>query len=290
MFFEGFELEHVDVGDAVLRVRHGGEGDPVVLLHGHPRTHTTWHRVAPLLARDHTVVCPDLRGYGESRGPDPSDLTAYTGRAMAGDIAALMRRLGHERFAVAGHDRGCYVAFRVALDHPDAVTRLAVLDGIPIVEALDRADARFATEWWHWFFFHQTRHPAEDLINRDPDEWYGPGDPEAMGEENHADWLRATRDPETVRAMVADYRAGIAIDRVNDERDRDAGKTIACPTLFAFSAYDDMEKLYGDPVAIWREWAPDVTGARIESGHHMAEEAPEQLAGVLAEFLAPARV
>jgi haloacetate dehalogenase len=283
-FFDGFRLEHVELDDATVRVRHGGDGDPVVLLHGHPRTHTTWHRVAPQLAERHTVVCPDLRGYGESTGPAPSDLEAYAGSAMAGDIAALMERLGHERFAVAGHDRGCYVAFRLALDHPERVSRLAVLDGVPIVEALERADAHFATSWWHWFFFAQTRHPAEDLINRDPDAWYGPGDPARMGADNHADWLRATRDPATVAAMVADYRAGIHVDRAVGEADRAHGRRVRCPTLFAWSLRDDMEELYGDPLAVWRLWADDVRGATIDSGHHMAEEAPDELADLLGAF------
>jgi haloacetate dehalogenase len=148
---EGFTLERIDVAEAELRVRHGGSGPPLVLLHGHPRTHVTWHRVAPLLAREFTVVCPDLRGYGESsKPPSTEDHKPYSKRAMARDVVALMRPLGHERFAVAGHDRGSYVAFRTAMDHPDAVTALAVLDSIPIGEALARADARFASAWWHW--------------------------------------------------------------------------------------------------------------------------------------------
>jgi haloacetate dehalogenase len=285
-FFDGFSLERIRLSESTVRVRLGGAGDPVVLLHGHPRTHTTWHRVAPSLAQRHTVICPDLRGYGESTGPDPSDLDAYCKRAVAGDVAELMTWLGYERFAVAGHDRGCYVALRLALDHPGRVTRLAVLDGVPISEALDRADADFAASWWHWFFFAQTRHPAEDLINRDPDEWYGPGDPERMGAENHADWLRATRDAATVSAMVADYRAGLHVDRGHDEADRAAGRTVRCPTLFAWSARDDMEALYGDPLTVWRRWAPDLRGARIDSGHHMAEEAPGELADVLGTFFA----
>jgi pimeloyl-ACP methyl ester carboxylesterase len=143
--FEGFRLEHVDVGDAVLRVRHGGEGPPLLLLHGHPRTHVTWHRVAPRLAPHFTLVCPDLRGYGASSKPVTTpDHAPYSKRAMAGDMAALMGALGHERFTVAGHDRGAYVAFRLALDHPAAVERLVVMDAVPIAEALERCDARFA--------------------------------------------------------------------------------------------------------------------------------------------------
>jgi haloacetate dehalogenase len=290
--FEGFELDRIDVGEAVLRVRHGGSGPPLLLLHGHPRTHVTWHRVAPLLAREFTVVCPDLRGYGESsKPPTTEDHEPYSKRAMARDCVALMAALGHDRFAIAGHDRGSYVAFRAAMDHPDAVTALAVLDSIPIGEALARADARFAGAWWHWFFFGQTAKPAEEIISRDPDAWYKAG-PEVMGEEAFADYRRAIHDPETVHAMVEDYRAGLGIDREHDDADRAAGRRVRCPTLVAWSLHDDLEELWGDPLAIWREWADDVRGATIDSGHHMAEESPEQLAGVLGYFFrtcAPAR-
>jgi haloacetate dehalogenase len=284
--FEGFALERIDVGEAVLRVRHGGSGPPLLLLHGHPRTHSTWHRVAPLLARHHTVVCPDLRGYGGSTAPPTQpDHAQASKRAMAGDMLALMRALGHDRFAVAGHDRGCYVAFRLALEHPEAVTQVAVMDGVPIVEALERCDARFAVARWHWWFFAQTEKPAERYINRDPDAWYT-GDPDAMGAENHADWLRAVHDPDTVHAMVEDYRAGPGIDRRIEEEDRAAGRRLRCPTLFAVSIHDDLEDIYGDPLAIWRDWADDVRQVRIDSGHHMAEEAPDQVAHALREFLA----
>jgi haloacetate dehalogenase len=283
--FEGFELERIDVGEAVLRVRHGGSGPPLLLLHGHPRTHVTWHRVAPQLARDHTVVCPDLRGYGQSsKPPTTADHEPYSKRAMARDCVALMRELGHERFAVAGHDRGSYVAFRTAMDHPQAVAALAVLDSIPIGEALARCDARFAAAWWHWFFLGQTAKPAERVISRDPDAWYRAtaGD---MGAEAFADYRAAIHDPETVHAMCEDYRAGLGIDRAHDDADRAAGRRVACPTLVAWSLHDDLEDLWGDPPAIWRDWADDVRGATIDSGHHMAEEAPDELAGVLRDFL-----
>ena len=284
--FDGFALERIDTGEAVLRVRHGGAGPPLLLLHGHPRTHTTWHRVAPLLAPDHTVVCPDLRGYGESsKPPTTRDHEPYSKRAMARDMVALMRSLGYESFAVAGHDRGSYVALRLALDHPDAVTKVVLLDCLPIVEHLERCDARFASAWWHWFFFAQTEKPAERFISADPEAWYRPNR-ELMGEENLADYLRAIHDPATVHAMVEDYRAGPTIDRAHEEADRAAGRRIACPALIGWSIRDDMEELYGDPLAIWRGWADDLRGVRIDSGHHMAEEAPEQLAATLREFLA----
>jgi haloacetate dehalogenase len=289
-FFDGFAETTADGADGVrLRVRVGGDGPPVVLLHGHPRTHTTWHRVAPLLAAaGHTVVCPDLRGYGQSSTPPTTDDHApYAKRAMARDVVALVQGLGHDRFAVVGHDRGSYVALRTALDHPGAVTHLAVLDCIPIVEHLDRADARFATAWWHWFFFAQPDKP-ERAIGADPDAWYG-GDPAVMGEENHADFRRATRDPETVRAMLEDYRAGLTVDRAAEEADRAAGRRVACPTLVLWSARDDLEDMHGDPLAIWADWTSDLRGGgRIDSGHHVAEEAPEELVAALVPFLAAA--
>ena len=291
-FFAGFEESRVDVGGGiVLRVRTGGSGPPVVLLHGHPRTHTTWHRVAPLLvAAGHTVVCPDLRGYGRSSKPEPTaDHAPHSKRALAGDVVALMQRLGHDRFAVVGHDRGSYVAMRTALDHPDAVTHLAVLDCLPIVEHLERTDDRFATAWWHWFFFAQPDKP-ERAILADPDAWYGarrPGKAEAMGEENHADYLQAIHDPDTVRGMVEDYRAGLGVDRAAEEADHSTSVGQATRRPAARSARDDLEELHGDPLAIWANWTDDLRGGGpIDSGHHMAEEAPEQLAGELTRFLA----
>jgi haloacetate dehalogenase len=290
-FFEDFTESRVEVGDdVVLRVRVGGNGPPIVLLHGHPRTHTTWHRVAPLLVdAGHTVVCLDLRGYGRSsKPPTTEDHAPYSKRAMAGDVQRLMRALGHGRFAVVGHDRGSYVAFRLAMDHPEAVTHLAVLDSIPIAEALDRTDARFATAWWHWFFFGQPGKP-ERAIAADPAAWYGsnaPGKAEAMGVENHADHLAAVCDPETVHAMLEDYRAGLGVDRAADDADRVAGRRVACPTLVLWSSRDDLEELFGDPRPIWAAWTADLRGGGpIDSGHHMAEDAPEELVSALLPFL-----
>jgi haloacetate dehalogenase len=283
--FDGFALEQVDVGEAVLRVRRGGSGPPVLLLHGHPRTHATWHRVASLLVGDLTVVCPDLRGYGGSSKPLSSpDHEPYSKRAMARDCLALMRRLGHDRFAVVGHDRGGYVAFRLALDHPEAVGRLAVLDDVPIGEALARCDARFAARWWHWFFLGQTAKPAERVICMDPDAWYG-GDPGRMGAEAFADYRRAIHDPATVHAMCEDYRAGLGVDRAHDDADRRAGRRLACPLLVLWAARDDLGELYGDVLGVWSDWADDVRGRPLDCGHHLSEEAPEELAAELRAFL-----
>ena len=285
MFFDGFTLDQVDVGEVTLRVRHGGTGPPVLLLHGHPRTHATWHKVAPLLADRFRVVCPDLRGYGKSsKPPTDADHSPYSKRAMAGDMVALMRALGHDAFAVAGHDRGSLVAFRTAMDHATAVTALIPMDGLPVVEHLERCDARFAAQWWHWWFFGQTDRPAERIISADPDAWYS-ATGEHMAPEAWADFREAIHDPATVHGMLEEYRAGLGIDRRHDEDDRRAGRRVRCPTLVLWSARDDLEELYGDPVRIWRAWADDVRGSPIDSGHHMAEEAPESVAGAIGAFL-----
>ncbi|MFF9098727.1 alpha/beta fold hydrolase [Streptomyces sp. NPDC014802] len=283
--FEGFETRHVETEEASVFVRYGGEGPPVVLLHGHPRTSATWHRVAPLLVdRGFTMVCPDLRGYGRSRGPAPApDHAAHSKRALAGDVVAVMRALGHDRFSLVGHDRGAAVAFRLVLDHPRAVRRVALIDCLPISEHLARITPEFATQWWHWFFFAQPDTP-ERVINADPDAWYR-GDPQIMGQENHDEFREATRNPEVVRAMLEDYRAGLTVDRRHEEEDRAAGTRVTCPALILWSLRDDLEQLYGDPLRIWRDWATDVRGHGIDSGHHVAEEAPQALAASLADFL-----
>ncbi|MGW6131399.1 alpha/beta fold hydrolase [Cellulomonas sp. NPDC055163] len=284
--FEGFSEDRVPAGDVDLLVRHGGSGPAVLLLHGHPRTSATWHRVAPLLVgRGFTVVCPDLPGYGRSGKPVPAPgHEPHAKRAVAERLLAVMRALGHERFCVAGHDRGSYSALRLALDHPDVVDRLALLDCLPISEHLARADARFATAWWHWFFYAQPEVP-ERVITADPDAWYR-GDAEVMGRENHAEWRAAVRDPEVVRGMLEDYRAGLTVDRRDEEADRAAGRRVEPPLLVLWSTRDDLEHLYGDPLRIWADWARDVRGHGIDSGHHVAEEAPGPLAEALAEFFA----
>lgn len=284
--FDGFQLEYVDVGDVTLRVRYGGEGAPVVLLHGHPRTHTTWHRVAPRLSRSFFVVCPDLRGYGQSTlPPDEPEHGQSSKRAMAGDVTALMRHLGHDRFSVVGHDRGALVAFRTAMDHPDVVERLVVMDGLPVIEHLERLNEAFVRTWWHWWFLGQTDKPAEAFINADPSGWYRTPSPDEMGEDNYADVWAAFRDPAVVHGMCEDYRAGLRVDRADEEADRAAGRKIRCPMLLLVSTDDDLD-IHGDPKAIWRPWAAGELHSRpIHSGHHQAEGSPDELARMLLQFL-----
>jgi haloacetate dehalogenase len=284
--FEGFELDHARLDEVRIRYRVGGTGTPVVLLHGHPRTHTTWHAVAGLLAPHHRVVCPDLRGYGDSTAPpDEPDHSQASKRAMARDVVQLMERLGHEEFAVVGHDRGGPVAFRAAMDHADRVSHLVVMDSLPLVEHLERTDARFAQAWWHWWFLGQTDKPAERLISRDPDAWYSTPGPEELGPDNHADLWTALRSPDVVHAMAEDYRAGLGIDREHDEADRALGRRVGCPMLLLEAAHDDLD-IHGDPAEIWSAWVDGPVRHRvIDSGHHQAEQAPEQVAESLLEFL-----
>lgn len=284
--FDGFVLDLIEVGPVTLRVRHGGAGAPVVLLHGHPRTHTTWHAVAPALAASHTVVTPDLRGYGRSSlPPDEPDHAQSSKRAMARDVVGLMQQLGHERFAVVGHDRGALVAFRTAMDHPDRVTQLVVMDGLPVLEHLERTDARFALAWWHWWFFGQTTKPAERVICADPDAWYSIPGPAAIGDENHADLWAALHEPAVVHGMVEDYRAGLGIDRDHDAADRAAGRRVACPTMLLESQHDDLD-IHGDPAEIWSPWlTTPLRHVLIDSGHHQAEQAPAAVADALRDFL-----
>lgn len=285
--YESFELEYVDVGQVTLRVRHGGQGPPVVLLHGHPRTHTTWHRVAARLADSFFVVCPDLRGYGRSTlPPDAPQHAQSSKRAMASDVISLMRHLGHERFGVVGHDRGALVAFRAAMDHPDAVTHLVIMDGLPVVEHLEHLNETFVRTWWHWWFLGQTDKPAERVIDLDPSAWYSTPSRAEMGEGNYADLWAALRDPAVVHGMCEDYRAGLRIDREHEEADRAAGRRIICPVLLLAATGDDIG-IHGDPAQIWRPWvAGELRSMPIRSGHHQAEQAPGELAQALLEFLA----
>lgn len=282
--FENFRLEMINVPETTLRVRHGGKGPPLLLLHGHPRTHTTWYKVAPILADKFTVVCPDLRGFGKSGKPsDPYDHEASSKRAKARDCVALMEHLGFDRFFLAGHDRGSYTAFRTAMDHPARVEKLAILDGVPILEALERCNLRFAQRWWHWFFFAQHDKP-ERAILADPLAWYG-GSEASMGKENFADFRSSVEDPRTVQGMLGDYRAGMHIDHLHDLDDRNCGRKLTCPLHVLWSLQDDLEMLYGDVLSVWQPWSTlPVSGLGIDSGHHMAEEAPAELARELISF------
>jgi haloacetate dehalogenase len=281
--FDGFTSESIETGEATIRVRHGGSGPPLLLLHGHPQTHMMWHRVAPLLAERFTVVVTDLRGYGESsKPPTTPDHEPYSKRAMARDQVAVMQQLGFERFFVAGHDRGGRVAYRLALDHPECIAKLAVLDIVPTGEAFRRADMAFGLGYWHWFFLAQPTPFPERLIGHDPDAFYFRGDRAIFHPEALAAYLRAVHDPATIHAMCEDYRAGATIDYALDEADR-GRRRIACPVLALWGAHGSLPHWY-DVLAIWRDWADEVQGHGLECGHYLAEEAPAETADELQRF------
>jgi haloacetate dehalogenase len=281
--FDSFRLDFIDLPEVRIRVRWGGCGPPLLLLHGHPRTHTTWYMVAPLLAQKFTVFCPDLRGFGQSSAPnDGGDLEWSSKRSKALDCINLMGSFGYQRFLLAGHDRGSYTAFRCAMDHPHAVERLALLDCVPILEALERTNAKFARLWWHWFFFAQPEKP-EQAILANPLKWYG-GSAKHMGQANFDDFAAAVQNPAIVRGMIDDYRAGIFIDHIHDAEDREAQRLLEMPLLVLWSKNDDLEEIYGDPLVIWKAWATQLMGRAIDSSHHMAETSPGDLARELEKF------
>jgi haloacetate dehalogenase len=286
--FEGFRLETIDTGEAQIRARVGGNGPPLLLLHGNPQTHVMWHKVAPALAERFTVVATDLRGYGtSSKPPSTADHMPYSKRVMALDQLAVMRHLGAERFFVAGHDRGGRVGYRMALDHPEAVLKLAVLDIIPTGEAFARVDREFGLGLYHWFFLAQPSPLPERLIGADPDwfwRWHttrGPDD--VFADEAVADYLACFRDPETIRGICEDYRAGATIDCEHDRADQETGQRIQCPLLVLWGAKAKLETWY-DVLAVWRGWATDVRGRALACGHYLAEELPEETADELARF------
>jgi len=289
-FFENFTLETIAVEDGDIRLRHGGSGPPLLLVHGNPQTHAMWHAVAPALAERFSVICPDLRGYGQSMKPDATaDHAPYAKRRMAKDLVQVMDHFGHDTFAVGSHDRGARVAHRLALAYPDRVRKLAVLDIIPTIEHFERADMAFAMGYYHWFWFAQPHPFPETVINAAPDDWFRshtsrePKDDGFFHPDALADYLAAARNPDMIRGMCEDYRAAATIDFAHDQASRDAGDKIQCPLLVLWGAKGKIGQWY-DALEIWRQYcAADVSGGPVNSGHYLAEEAPDE---VLEKFLA----
>ena len=265
----------------------GGKGSPVLLLHGYPQTHVMWHHVAPILAEHHSVVLTDLRGYGDSGKPAGGhNHEAYAKRTMAADQVLVMRELGFDEFAVVGHDRGARVAHRMALDYPQAVTKIAVLDIVPTRHALHNADKTFGLGYWHWFFLAQPDDLPERMIGADPDAFYFQQRYQArdrFAREALDDYLRCARRPETIHAMCEDYRAGATIDRDHDEADR-GRRRIDCPLLVLWGGRGKLPELYDDVLALWRGWADDVRGRALDCGHFLPEEAPGETLSALLDF------
>ena len=285
--FAGFRRFRLECTGASINGVIGGAGPPVLLLQGWPQTHLEWRSVAPQLARDYTVVATDLRGYGDSsKPPDGERHAGYCKRAMAQDQIEVMRQLGHERFAVVGHDRGGRVAHRMALDHPDAVTKIAVLDIVPTHTLYTRVTKAFATAYFHWFFLIQPAPLPETLLRPQAEFFlrsvFGRAIPAAIPEPVLAEYLRCFSDPATMHAMCEDYRAAASIDLEHDAADLD--RRVEQPLLALWGERGAMHQLY-DVAGTWRERAHYVTTRSLPTGHWMPEENPDAVYATLRDFL-----
>lgn len=286
-----FRVGRASVHGVGIHYAVGGEGPPVLLLHGYPQTHLMWHEVAPDLSAGHTVVLADLRGYGDSDKPAPGERDEnYSKRAMAADQIGLMASLGFERFAVAGHDRGARVGHRLALDAPEAVTRLAVVDIVATRHVLSTTDEATASAYYHWFFLSAPGGLPERMIGADPELWLrSMTEPLLAGDEfdpaARAEYVRCFADPATIAASCADYRAAKRIDREHDDETWAAGGRVTCPTLVLWGERGFVGRHY-DVLDVWRRYALDVRGAALPTGHFVPEGAPERTAAALREFLA----
>ncbi|HEX3825779.1 MAG TPA: alpha/beta hydrolase [Sporichthyaceae bacterium] len=285
-----FRHTRIQVPGVEIAVWSAGAGPPVLMLHGYPQTHAMWHRVAPVLAERFTVVAPDLRGYGAS-GKPPGSAThiEYAKRTMAADQVAVMDALGFDRFALVGHDRGGRVGHRLALDHPDRVERLAVLDIVPTLEVFRTTDEHLARAYFHWFFLAQPYDLPERLIGADPEYFLRfalrawSGHPDSFDPGVVEEYVTAFRDPATVHASCEDYRAAASIDLEHDEADLD--RRVACPVLVLWGGRGFVARRY-DVLECWGRRAERVSGAALDCGHFVPEEAPERTAAALEEFLA----
>ena len=287
--FEGFRREFIQANGVEIHAVVGGDGPPLLLLHGYPQTHVIWHKIAPALAERFTVVAADLRGYGDSaKPPGGPGHEAYSKRAMAADQVAVMEALGFERFALVGHDRGARVSHRLALDHPERVERAALLDIAPTRTVFETVDQTVATVYYHWFFLIQPNGLPEKLIGYDPDDYlqrkltaWG-ADDQAFTEAAMAEYKRCFRDPAAIHASCEDYRAAATIDLEHDRADEHA--RIACPVLVLWGTKGLVGRRY-DVLEVWREKADGVQGQGIDCGHFLPEERPEETLAALQAFL-----
>jgi haloacetate dehalogenase len=294
--FPGFEQLRVPTARGEVNAVVGGSGPPLLLLHGYPQSLLMWHGVAPLLAAHHTVVATDLSGYGMSFRPAAEpDHRPHSKRAMARDQVEVMTALGFDSFALAGHDRGGRVAYRLALDHPGRVERLAVLDIVPTAEVWARGEAELARIYWHWSFLSLPAPLSERLIGGDPDAFFVHHACEQLGLGKEAGrypaavldaYRRALTDPGAVEAMCEDYRAGATVDVEDDEADRRTGRKIECPVLVLWAARGALPRLYPDVLEVWGDWADDLSGTAIDATHFLAEDRPAETAERLAAFAA----
>jgi haloacetate dehalogenase len=291
--FPGFQSHWIDTSIGRIFLRAGGEGPPLLLLHGYPQTHVMWHRVSPALSARFSLIIPDLPGYGWSFVPEAgADHCPYDKRSMATVMVELMERLGHLRFRLAGHDRGARVAYRLALDHPGRLARLALLDIVPTHTAWHGLQQVVTMKMWHWAFLAQPHPLPEMLIGKAPVEyldwmlasWSAARNLSAFDPRALAHYRTTMQDPLRIRASCEDYRAGASLDLAHDEADRAAGRRITCPVLALWGAAGIPGEM--GPLEIWRAWASDVRGAPIEAGHFLAEENPSATAAALIDFIA----
>jgi haloacetate dehalogenase len=292
--FESFEERRIETRDSSIHARIGGTGPPLLLLHGFPETHLMWRDVAPGLAKDFTIICADLRGQGKSGCPESDKQhSPYSKRAIAEELVEAMGQLGFERFAVAGHDRGGRVAYRMALDHPSSIVRLAVLDVIPIADAWRHADSRLALSFWPWSLLAQPAPLPERLISASPEaviddaasQWGSEGS--SIPAEIRQAYAEALRDPRRVHAICEEFRAAATLDREHDEADQRLGHRIDCPLLVLWDSSGALEQWYqvqDGPIGIWRTWASDVRGKAVTGGHFFPEACPEATADELRGF------
>jgi haloacetate dehalogenase len=286
-FFPGFRRQTVQASGTTISVVAGGNGPPVLLLHGYPQTHIEWRKIAPELAKNYTLVIPDLRGYGDSGKPPAGDNHInYSKRAMALDLVEVMEKLGYRQFAVVSHDRGARVAHRLALDHPDRLTKLVLMDICPTHYMYKTADRQFASGYFHWFFLIQPAPFPETLIGNNVDVvlklFMGPVMPKFIEPEAYAEYRRCFSDPATIHASCEDYRAAASIDLVHDEADMD--RKIVCPVLVLWGANSLVGKKY-DVLAVWRDRAKQVSGKALLSSHWLAEEVPDETLAEVKQFL-----
>jgi haloacetate dehalogenase len=288
--YEGFERRTIEVGDVRIACVTAGRGPPVLLLHGYPQNLAMWARVAPALAARYTVVCADLRGYGDSSKPKCSkDRSNYSFRSFAADQLGVMRELGFERFHVVGHDRGGRTGHRLALDHPDAVRSLTVMDIVPTYAMLMDTNRHVAGAYWHWYFLAQPEPFPERLIGADPDFFYetslvgwGATKIDDFDPEQLAEYRRAWRTPEMIHGSCSDYRAAASIDLEHDHAD--LHRKVGCPTLVFYGASGVMARLFDIP-GEWRKRCAQVSEASLPGGHFFVDQWPDETAKVLLEFL-----
>ena len=286
-----FDSSLVEVSGNTIFVRHSGKGPPILLVHGFPRTSLMWRFVAPQLATNHTVICVDLRAYGHSGVPaSTDDHFPYSKRAMAQELVEVMAKLGFPTFTLIGHDRGGRVSYRMALDHPNNVERLTVLDVIPILEAWNRSDARFARTYWPWILLSQQQPLPESYLLGAPEAvFHNPFGQGSFGPDILTEYVSTYRDPARVQGICEEYRAAATIDVEHDLADKEASKKIECPMLHLWAEGGPLDTLYvkdGGPLGIWRQWAPQAQGQSMKGGHFFPEENPSDTVVLIKRFLA----